>query len=305
MKKNLYYILFIGILMTFLAGCQDEGQLSMDSDEPVTVSYQVKVGDDLQSRAIGDGAEMKNLSVMVFDANDTYVLCKDITWPLTDGNGLNLTLLRGDYKVLFWLQSETKPYTINITGDVSVSYGTDGWVGSISDMEKWDAFYAVDILTIDSEAKSKDVILTRPLGQLNWAAQDGFDTSEHQVVVTLSNVATTFHPFNEGANTQDLAENEITFTFNGFTEETLNTDEGAYTYLTCNYLFPATLTATFDLQKTDGTSIKTVEQQGAIAKNQRINMLSSIHLETENNPADDNEGEETTTDDESNDPVVE
>ena len=285
MKKNLYYIFYIGVLMMFLAGCQDEGLFTSADDEPVNVSYRVKVEDGLQSRAIGDAPQVNNLSVLVFDEKDNLVLSqRNLAWSEVQSNGLSLPLFKGTYKVLFWLQyadDNLKPYTIADNGQVSVSY--NGWTGNINDVEKWDAFYLVDSLKISNAVQNKPVTLTRPVGQLNWAAQDGFNTSEHQVVVTLSNVATTFHPFNEGANTQDLAENEITFTFNGFTTETLNTDEGAYTYLTCNYLFPATFTATFDLQKNDGTSVKKVENLNdiKIEKNKRTNVLGSIVQEPE------------------------
>ena len=69
----------------------------------------------------------------------------------------------------------------------------DQYAGA-SAKEKWDAFYLVDSLTISNAVQNKPVTLTRPVGQLNWATQDSFEASDHQVKVTLSNVATAFQP---------------------------------------------------------------------------------------------------------------
>ncbi len=282
MKKNLYYIIYIGILMMFLAGCQDEGLFTSADDEPVNVSYRVKVEDGLQSRAIGDATQVNNLSVLVFDEIGNLVLSqRDLVWSEVQSNGLSLPLFKGTYQVLFWLQyadeNMKKPYTITNDGQVTVSY--DGWTKNISDVEKWDAFYLVDTLTINNSVQNKSITLTRPVGQLNWATQDSFEASDHQVKVTLSNVATAFQPLT-GTVSGHI---EFSFTFNDFTNETLTTGEKTYTYLTCNYLFPATLTATFDLQKNDGTSVKKVENLDdiKIEKNKRTNVLGSIVQEPE------------------------
>lgn len=281
MKKNLYYIFYIGVLMMFLAGCQDEGLFTSSDDELVSVSYRVKVEDDLLGRAIGDASQVNNLTVVVFDKDNKKVLREDnLGWSDVQKDGLSLPLFKGTYKVLFWLQyadDNLKPYTIADDAQVSVSY--DGWTGNISDVEKWDAFYWVDDLTISNAVQNKPVTLTRPVGQLNWATQDEFNPEEHQVKVTLSNVATTFQPLTNTAS----GNVNLSFTFNDFTDETLTTGEEAYTYLTCNYLFPATLTATFDLQKSDGTSVKNTGQLDniVIAKNMRTNVLGSIVQEPE------------------------
>lgn len=277
MKKNLYYIIYIGILMMFLAGCQDEGLFTSSDDEPVNVSYRVKVEDGLQSRAIGDATQVNNLSVLVFDKDSKLVLSQsDLAWSEVQSNGLSLPLFKGTYQVLFWLQNAAMPYIIDDNGQVSVSYNE--WTGNISDVEKWDAFYLVDTLTINNSVQNKSITLTRPVGQLNWATQDEFDASEHKVEVRLSNVATVLQPLTGTAS----GPTELSFTFNDFTNETLTTGEENYTYLTYNYLFPTTLTATFDLQKKDGTSVKNTGQLDGIVieKNKRTNVLGSIVQET-------------------------
>ena len=53
MNKKFYYIIYIGILMLLLAGCQDEGMFTpqTDGDESVYVTYRVKLGDAARSSA--------------------------------------------------------------------------------------------------------------------------------------------------------------------------------------------------------------------------------------------------------------
>lgn len=288
--KKLYCIIYIGIFMLLLAGCQDEGMFT-PSEEKGIVTYSIRMDDGLQSRSIGDETIVNNLSILVFDKNKTLVLKKDdLNWNNLKPEDLQFSLLKGEYQVLFWLQYADKngnTYTINDEGKVSVAYNNN-WKGSIEDMKKWDAFYYVDKLEINNDAQTKPITLTRPLGQLNWAdSQLVPSTDKHSVVITLSGIATSFDPFlTEESEVQPLTEkDEITFTFNAFTDEPLTTKDGNYYYLSCNYLFPTELTATFELQDKEGNSLKKVgiEEPSTIeiVSNTRTNVLGSIVLKPE------------------------
>lgn len=289
--KKLYCIIYIGIFMLLLAGCQDEGMFT-PSEEKGIVTYSIRMDDGLQSRSIGDETIVNNLSILVFDKNKTLVLKKDdLNWNNLKPEDLQFSLLKGEYQVLFWLQYADKngnTYTINDEGKVSVAYNNN-WKGSIEDMKKWDAFYYVDKLEINNDAQTKPITLTRPLGQLNWAdSQLVPSTDKHSVVITLSGIATSFDPFlTEESEVQPLTEkDEITFTFNAFTDEPLTTKDGNYYYyLSCNYLFPTKLTATFELQDKEENSLKKVGIEEPltieIVSNTRTNVLGTTVLKPE------------------------
>ena len=288
--KKLYYIIYIGILMMLLAGCRQENSPVSDG-EGVTVSYNLKVDDGLQSRSMGDGTKVNHLTVMVFDEEGEYVLQKVMGWPLT-GGGLNLTLFKGTYQVLFWLQyanESFQPYDIDHSGCVSVTYGTRE--GSLSDMESWDAFYYVDELTINNEVQTKPITLTRPLGQLNWADDQWTHNAANAEVteVTLQGVITTFNPLANGQEQAVMTQGKsLSFSFNAFTDEKLTIDEKEYSYLSSIYLFPTTsASATFTLKQGETEVTRKENIAIAIEENKRLNILTSTQVQTKEDQPED------------------
>ncbi|MBO5226311.1 MAG: FimB/Mfa2 family fimbrial subunit [Parabacteroides sp.] len=276
--------IFLTALLLFTT-CTDDKFGYSNKDGEVTVTFRPKLDAGIQTRAIGDGKSVNRLDVVVYEENGESLdaICSLDNKSLEDE--VKFTLLEGrNYKVLFWAQhqdeAESKPYTIGDNGVVHVDY-TDYLENGY---EKLDAFYAIDDLTVNAVngTQSKEIVLTRPLAQLNFA-DEVQPASGSTATVALTGVVTTFNPF--ATISTVLSENEeeetpSSFTFTSFPEESLTTGTGEeqkeYNYVASVYLFPTTVSAklTFNEQTKEIESI-------SLVSNKRTNVIGSIVQEPE------------------------
>ena len=235
------------------------------------------------TRAIGDGTKINELVVGVYsDSGEKLIFTQEMKWDKAQSDGVNLTLIEGrSYKILFWAQySGNSTYQVTDNG-ITVDYATY-LNGGFANMEKLDAFFATATVEVGSQKIEDkcDILLSRPLAQVNFADDTTSPTQgSHKAVVTFTQVPTAFNPFK---GTVTMSDASCTFTFTDFPTETLMAEGSTYYYLSSNYLFaPQTgtvnISATIDLQNTDGTSIKTVEVSDiTLEKNKKTNVLGSI-----------------------------
>ena len=284
MSSKRYIRQWMGLLVALLclAACSED-RLTPYGEGEVTVTFQPKLDTGIDTRAIGDGTKVNQLVVRVYETESEtmrYEATED--YPLSE-NSLSFTLLAGrEYKILFWAQVKDAPYTVKNDLSIKVDYSkylNAGFEG----MEQLDAFYYAETFTAGAGSSSQEVTLYRPFAQLNFADDKTQPISQqHKAIVTLSGIATTFHPF-EG--TTEVAKSDLPFTFTDFPEETLSANNTTYYYVASNYLFvPSTnsVKATIELQNADGSSINSHTFDAIpLAPNKRTNVLGTIIQEPE------------------------
>ena len=284
MSSKRYIRQWMGILVALLclAACSED-RLTPYGEGEVTVTFQPKLDTGIDTRAIGDGTKVNQLVVRVYETESEtmrYEATKD--YPLSE-NSLSFTLLAGrEYKILFWAQVKDAPYTVKDDLSIKVNYSKYSNAG-FEGMEQLDAFYYAETFTAGAGSSSQEVTLYRPFAQLNFADDKTQPISEqHKAIVTLSGVATTFHPF---GGTIEVAKSDLPFTFTDFPEETLSANNTTYYYVESNYLFvPSTnsVKATIELQNADGSSINSHTFDAIpLAPNKRTNVLGTIIQEPE------------------------
>ena len=167
MKKNLYYILYIGMLLVALVGCQDEDMFSPESDEVFAgINYTVKVDDVIQSRAIGDGTRVDQLVVGVFQEGKQI---ERHIYKVIDGKtDIHIPLLRTEtYDLVFWAQTEGNGiYNTENLNHITVDY-TD-FNKTQAEGIALDAFYAVRKGITVNDPGNKEITLVRPFAQMSF-----------------------------------------------------------------------------------------------------------------------------------------
>ena len=276
-NKNYIKQVLLSFVALALFACTNDDFLLQGDGKEVTVTYHPAIE---TTRAIGDASGIDQLIVGVFEGNSHKYTTEPIDWFIAERDGIALTLIEErQYNIIFWAQnSANTAYTLTNDGKISVNY-EDYLDGGFTKMEEMDAFYAVSNMSVGSNNATAEVILTRPFAQLNFADNATQPvTGEHVAVLTLSGIATEFDPTNGTITASD----NKTFTFRDFPNEHLSVDGNTYYYITNNYLFTpvgttASINATLDLQKADGSSIKKIELQGVtLEKNKKTNVLGPI-----------------------------
>lgn len=277
--------LILAFVALSLSACFNDDYLLQTEGENVSITFRPTLGGELGTRAIGDAAGIDRLTVAVYEGSQSlskkFSVSKD--WNTAKTNGIELTLIEGrSYKILFWAENGgNSAYTIKDDGRITVDY--DGYInGGFAKMEEMDAFFGTSSITVGSQKVEDNgtITLSRPLAQLNFADNTTQpETGTHKAVVTFHGIATAFNPFTGEVEMSDM---DKTFVFTEFPTETMSIDGSTYYYLSSNYLFaPQTgtvdISATIDLQNTDGTSIKTIElSEITLEKNKKTNVTGSI-----------------------------
>ena len=287
MMKPYQYIrsLILAFAVLSLSACSNDDYLLQTEGESVSITFRPTLGSELNTRAIGDATGIDCLTVAVYEGTQT--LSKKFSfseeWDIVKRNGIALTLIEGhSYKILFWAEnSENSAYNITDDGRVVVDY--DDYInGGFAKMEEMDAFFGISSITVGSQKveNNGEIKLSRPLAQLNFAdnaTQPEIGT--HKTIVTFHSIASSFNPFTGAV---EMSNTDQAFVFTDFPTETLMVEGSTYYYLSSNYLFaPQTgtvnISATIDVQNTDGTSIKTIELSGiTLEKNKKTNVTGSI-----------------------------
>ena len=238
MKKNLQNILPL-LLLLLLAACT-EHELFQD-DEQVTLRYTVSLPQDAQTRAIGDGSEVNELIVGVFEENDTTGV--NFTFPVEKGKASpEIPLFKNrKYNLVFWAQKKDNGvYDTNNLSHIKIDYTK--YPTSLKDAIALDAFSATE-KGITSETQGGTIILTRPFAMLNIGAAGSTLEDVNKVELTVDKLYTSYHPLSETLVGEDVT-TAYTFTFenlnhsnDGFTDEDETT---YYTYVASAFvLVPA------------------------------------------------------------------
>ena len=276
--KNKNYIKQILLSFAALAffACTNDDFLLQGEGNDVTVTFHPAIEG---TRAIGDASLIDQLIVGVFE-NGEEKYRRTIDWNNV-ASGVDLTLIEGrQYNIIFWAQnSANTAYELTDEGKITVNYYNYLNAGFAA-MEQMDAFYGVKDITVGSSNERKVVTLTRPFAQLNFADNTTQpEMGTHKAIVTFHSIATSFNPFTGAV---EMSNTDQAFVFRDFPTETLMVEGSTYYYLSSNYLFtPQTetvnISATIDVQNTDGTSIKTIELSGiTLEKNKKTNVLGAI-----------------------------
>lgn len=292
MMKPYQYIrsLILAFAILSFSACSNDDYLQQTMGENVSVTFRPTLKGELNTRAIGDAAGIDRLTIVVYEGTQT--LSKKLSysedWDIAKRNGITLTLIEGhSYKILFWVENSVNTaYTLTNDGKITVDY--NGYIdGGFAKMEEMDAFCGTSSITVGSKKnENKQIELSRPLAQLNFADNTTLpEQRTHQTVVTFHGVPTSFNPF---TGILEMSNTDVVFTFADFPAETLSVDGSSYYYLSSNYFFaPQTgtisnMSATIDLQNTDGISIKEIEVPDiTLEKNKKTNVLGSIILQPE------------------------
>ncbi len=287
MMKPYQYIrsLILAFAILSFSACSNDDYLQQTMGENVSVTFRPTLKGELNTRAIGDAAGIDRLTIVVYEGTQT--LSKKLSysedWDIAKRNGITLTLIEGhSYKILFWAENSVNTaYTLTNDGKITVDY--NGYIdGGFAKMEEMDAFCGTSSITVGSKKnENKQIELSRPLAQLNFADNTTLpEQGTHQTVVTFHGVPTSFNPF---TGILEMSNTDVVFTFGDFPAETLSVDGSSYYYLSSNYFFaPQTgtisnMSATIDLQNTDGISIKEIEVPDiTLEKNKKTNILGSI-----------------------------
>lgn len=236
-------IAYLLILMVAIACSQDDFFTQQGNGEEVYVRFTPSLNDGIASRAFGDASGVTHLTAVAYYVIEGQVASTPAlrkTFDLQDAinNGFELRLMaEKSYKIIFWAQHESTPYTIGDNGVVTADYSnfTRSEIG-IEDMEKLDAFYATKELSINSQSykDATPIQLTRPLGKLSIVDKTEPIDGTHTTVVTYNDVPKGFNALTASATTETI---NLTVTFTEFTDETVIIDNTEHHYVATNYLF--------------------------------------------------------------------
>lgn len=172
MKK---IMLLPAALLLGLASCSNEAEMPVvESDGNVNIT--VNLPGNLGTRAFSDGLTADDLEVAVYDVTDADnpVLARKQDYKF--GNSLStkisLTLANGrSYKIaLFASKKDNSPYTFN-TADrkITVDYTKMTKYNSTDD---YDCFYKLYEIAKVTGPIQDNILLVRPVAQINWGTND-------------------------------------------------------------------------------------------------------------------------------------
>ena len=282
--KKFYYILFLLLPLLAMVGCTDESLYDGDSESATaTLSYQVSVDDDLDSRAIGDGAKVNELKVGIFQ-DSVHIDTQTITEKVNGKFPVELTLLKDlKYTIVFWAQAKDNGiYTLNEeTFQVSIDYDKYKDI-SLEGTEAFEAFYATDVVQLgNNKTLTKGVDLTRPFAQLNIAAkeEDVFNKVK-SASLTIDNVYTGINLLT-GLPVGEAAKKTLSF---GYSDEDasqkqkIKIGEDDYDYVASAYLLaPEKVKLTGSLYDGNGDVVKSFDSLEVTLKpNHRTNIYGEM-----------------------------
>lgn len=239
MVKKILSVFAIASMM-LATSCSNDEFDSLQNGKESTVTFTAQLPDGLQtkSRAYGNGETAKTLTYAVYEVgeNDTWTHLSDLD-PREEKSINNLTttvslrLVNGNkYAVVFWADAPSSIYTFNAT-DKKVTADYDG---ANSNEEAYDAFYAVEEITVNGTSLDRTVYLKRPFAQLNIGTADLTDAANAGHNVTKAGIKVkTYKTLNFDGTVAD--EEVVTFVPATLPGEDFPVT-GSYKYLTMNYL---------------------------------------------------------------------
>lgn len=281
MRHYINILFFIAAITASFSCTNEENFISKDE---VKITFCPVIESDPETRSIGDGTGIDQLKIGVYlESNGLdFLYTNTLSWSTAKRDGVTLNLANGKtYKVLFWAEDKDNT-AYNITDDGKVTVNYDGYLkGGFAKMEQLDAFYATASITPSGASVSRQIVLTRPLAQLNFADKDTQpEKGKHRTELTFHSYPVAFNPFT-GSITMDESR-DITFVFTDYPAEPLNVNGEYYFYASSNYFFASgtSVSATLDFQKADGSSIYEHEFRGSksifLDKNQITSILGTM-----------------------------
>lgn len=277
MKK---YILSVGATAALLLGaasCSSEMEPAMTGDE-VMVQYTVSLADNVESRTISDGMGANTLKFAVFTEDGQHIAALDQTVAVENKAATISTKLAKyhTYKLVFWAQnSACTAYDTSDMSAITVDYSAVD-----CNDETRDAFYKMEVQTMQNAEVSRQIVLTRPFAQINFLASDAAGVTglnAYTSKVTVTGVPTTLNTLDGtvGSTTAD-----VTFDYATILNETLAGYE-AYKYVAMNYILAADeqeLKNTVELTLNDGTQdVNTVTATSVpVQRNYRTNIIGDL-----------------------------
>ena len=142
------------------------------------MSFNVELPAEINSRAYSDGLTARKLTVAVYDASGTELTAlrqDNLTFDagtLTKPVTMRLANSR-TYKVVFWVQAATAPYTFDTTNHkVDVDYdATTHSTPIAANSDLYDAFFKCEDVDVNGSI-TRTVELRRPFAQINIGATD-------------------------------------------------------------------------------------------------------------------------------------
>ena len=277
--KKFYYILFLLLSMLVCVGCSDEN-LYDGEGEQITLLYSVKLDDEVKPRAIGDGSNINQLLVGIFQ-NGAQLTIKE--FPVSD-NQVNITLqlLKSEtYQLVFWAQTKDNGiYNTDNLNNIIVNYSNFTKPQAIA--TNLDAFYATRTVSVENSAK-EGVTLTRPFTQFGVGVY-GSETEVGNVksveIKITGTLYTGFKPLATGEKAVAGNASEYIFNFTGLNDksDSFIINGTNYTLLSTNYfLVPtqtnATISGSVSLKNENGNSLSEFQFTDApLLLNTRVNI---------------------------------
>lgn len=169
MKKLLYAVAALGMI-SFSSCSNDELPIDPAANDG-SVSFTVALPEDaITSRAFAEGEYADVLYCAVYDANTKALVWNDSVFGQKSPFNVTVNLVTGkDYDFVFWADNGTKsPYIFNAADKaVYVSYEN-----ALCNDDTRDAFYnCVPGIRVNG-SQQRDVVLRRPLAQINVGTND-------------------------------------------------------------------------------------------------------------------------------------
>ncbi len=266
---------------------------SCSSDEPIggngndgNVTFSVQLPGEIQSRSYGDGSTATTLTYAVYSVDgETVSNVSSLTSEneVSFGTDLRATvtlnLVTGKtYKVVFWADAETSPYTFNAT-DATITVGTP----TNAQDENRDAFFACTEEFTVNGAINQNVALTRPFAQINVGTSDMAEFKAAGGSISKSGLKVKSHN-TLNLLTGEVGENTVDFTFENaeFPGEGENFPVSVtgktFTYLTMNYILVGDDKETVDVTWTsDNTNASEVTFYAVpVQRNYQTNIYGAL-----------------------------
>lgn len=277
LTKNLIRAVALSLVTVGFCGCQEEEAVNHSS---TGVTFELQLGEDLGSRAFGDGALAKKLHYAAFKGNATTPEVANTETLSGQSSSISIPLTVGaEYKIVFWAQSpDATCYTFD-PNSASVTIDYSNMAGSV---DTPDAFFASKTFTVVS-GQSVSVTLTRPLAQLNVGTSDmtasGITPSDLSTELSIS-VPNKLN-LKDGTTSGDA---EVTIKSTSIPQSETFLDKEGYNYLAMNYfLVPSERemrSLSVDIKKGNASLRKVEVNNVSFQRNYRTNITGSLLTES-------------------------
>lgn len=166
MKKAIFSLVVSAVALLTTA-CAKEAVEGVNAGSEVAVTFNANLR-DITSRALGDGTTATQLTVLVYDKDNNFLLEKNETLDEFLHATVNLSLVKNEtYSFVFWAQAaDNAPFILDKTnGIVKIDYAA-------ANNEAGDAFmFYREPITVTTTLM-ESIELTRPFAQINLGTSD-------------------------------------------------------------------------------------------------------------------------------------